>query len=192
MSAHSLRDVVAAALALSPVAAFSAPPAAQYGFPDLHFTPPERLAVGSIEIVDQDPPNYDPPRVDHLFPVPPGHAVENWARERLIAAGGPNRLRFTIEEARVNEVQLAPNPAYTDPQTQRYDGEVAARIDIVSPNGTTLATVSARTTRSQGVLASTLPAQREQIWYEMTVRMMASLDRELGQRIQTDFASYLR
>jgi hypothetical protein len=194
MRAHPFRLILAAAIALSPVATLSAPLSAGFGFPDLRYNtaPPDRLAVGGIDIVDRDPPAAGPPRVDQFFPVPPRHAMENWAHDRLAAVGGPYRLRFTIERARVDEIPIPPDPAYTDPQTRRYEGIIAARLDILAPNGTSLATVIAHAARSQGVLASTAPAQRAQIWYDMTAQMMAMLNSELERQIHAELASYLR
>jgi len=188
-----VRSAVALILILVPAIAWSAPPAAPI-FPDLRFNavPPERLALGRIEIVDGDPTPYAPPRVEQEFPIPPAHAIENWVRDRLAAAGGSDRLRVTIERGRVNEIQLPPTPGYSDPQSQRYDADVRIRLDILDDRGVALATVSVNATRSQGVLQSTSVDERALIWYDMTRELMAAIDGQLDREIRAHFAAYLR
>jgi len=163
-------------------------------FPDLRFTAqqPFRLGVAAIDIVDQDPATFKAPRVEHLFPVSPGHAVENWARDRLVAAGGPERLRFTILRARVIEVELPKKTggiegAVTTEASQRYDASVQLRLDILDDHGLATASVSVAATRSQTVLADITPNQRDQTWYDMTKALMADVDQQLSAQIRTNF-----
>jgi len=71
------------------------PPATKPSFPDIRFTdqPKLRLDVAAIEVVDDYHPTFQAPNVDHLFPVPPQRAAENWAHDRLEATGTTRRAR---------------------------------------------------------------------------------------------------
>jgi hypothetical protein len=195
------RDWMIAAAALivaSPLSACSAQTADPiYPVPRYADAPPFRLAVGGIDVVDRDPPTMRPPRVEHLFPVPPDRALRAWARDRLVALGGPDRLIFTIQRADVVETRLRPrdgslSDAATDQLSDRYDATAEVRLDIVDPQGHTVATARAVATRYQTLLQSTSPAQRDRIWYDMTGQLMAALIPVLDQQIRDHFAPYLR
>ncbi len=185
------------ALLLAAVPIVPAP--AQPAFPAVRFNgePPFRLAVGGINIVDTDPARDAPPRVDAQFPLPPARAIETWARDRLVAVGGPDRLVFTIVRARATDRPLrlhdgTISQAATDQLSDRYDVVADVRLDIVDPSGRAVASARASATRYETVLESTSLDQRDDIWYEMTRRLMAQLAPELDRQIAANFAAYLR
>lgn len=172
---------------------------AQAGFPALRFNgePPFRLAVGAIEIVNRDPFPGGPPRIDNRFPLPPARALETWAHDRLVAAGGPDRLVFTIVRGRALDTPLrmdagSLSSAETDQQSDRFDVETEVRLDIVDPRGVPVANVRAVATRFQTVLESTTPDQVDDIWYEMVQAVMAQLAQRLDGEIRAHWAAYLR
>ena len=182
-----------AVFALLLFAAPLAPAPAQPASPAVRFNaePPFRLAVGRIDIVDRDP------APDARVSLPPARALETWARDRLVAIGGRDRLVFTIVRARATDTPLRVeagnlSAAETDQLSDRYDMIVAVRLDIVDPSGRAVATAQANATRDQTVLESTLPDQRDGIWSEMTGRLMAQLAPELNRQIAANFAAYLR
>ena len=72
-------------------------------YPELTWThlPPITLDVAEIEIIDNTAPSKASPHVEQLFPVPPSHAAQRWARDRLRAGGLANRARFIIQRADV-------------------------------------------------------------------------------------------
>jgi hypothetical protein len=186
--------LLAAALSLAAAPAFAQP-----AFPPLRFDsqPPFRLAVGSIQIVDRDPSPRQPPRIDAMFPVPPARALETWARDRLVAAGGPNRLVFTIVRARATDTKLrledgTLSRAATDQVSDRYDVAAEVRLEILDPSGHAVATARAVATRYQTTLQSTSPDRLNEIWYDMTRRLMADLAPELDAQIQAHLGAYLR
>jgi hypothetical protein len=175
------------------LAAPLAPASAQPAFPAVRFNaePPFRLAVGRVDIVDRDPAS------DVRIPLPPARALETWAHDRLLAIGGPDRLVFTIVRARAIDRPLrmeggSLSAAETDQLSDRYDVIADVRLDIIDPSGRAVATAQANATRYQTVLESTLPDQRDDIWYEMTRRLMAQLAPELDRQIAANFAAYLR
>src|SRR4051812_9994686 len=96
-------------------------------YPDLTWThlPPLTLDVAEIEIIDATTPTNASPHVEQLFPVPPAHAAQRWARDRLRAGGLANRARFIIQRADVIETSLPKSGGlagiFTKDQGDRYD-----------------------------------------------------------------------
>ncbi len=173
-------------------------PATRPAFPDIHFTnlPRLQLEVAAIDIKDEFQPSFREPNVEHLFPVTPEHAVENWAKDRLQAVGTSLRARVRIIDASVKEAQLPRTQgltgAFTTDQAQRYDANLEVNVDILDDRGFALRSVSAKTSRSQSVAEGITPNQREQIWYDMTKALMNDLDQELEKQMRANFGTYLQ
>jgi hypothetical protein len=168
-------------------------------FPDIRFTnePPIRLAVAAVEVRNEYQPTYRAPHVEHLFPVPPARAAENWAHDRLKAVGNAGRARFTIKDAEVIEVELKKasegiRGALTSEPAQRYDLTLDASLDMLDEHGLPLRTVSVKAARSQTVLEGITPSQREETWYAMTKAAMADFDRQMEAEIRNNFGPYLQ
>jgi hypothetical protein len=173
-------------------------PATRPVFPDIRFTdlPRLRLDVAAIDIKDEFQPSFRVPNVEHLFPVTPEHAAENWAKDRLEAVGTARRARVRIIDASVKEVELPKTQgltgAFTTDQAERYDAAIEMSIDILSDRGFPERTVSAKTTRSQSVAEGITPNDREQVWYNMTKALMADLNQELEKQMRANFGNYLQ
>ncbi len=166
-------------------------------FPDIRFSgTPIRLAVGNIQVENQFKAGFQPPHVEHLFPVPPQRALENWVRDRLVAAGGAARARFTIADASVIETELKKDGgiagAFTKEPAQRYDATVQATLSIVDDHGVALLTATVKAARSQSVLEGITPNEREKTWYEMTNALMADFDQQMSVEISGHFGGYFQ
>ena len=167
-------------------------------FPDIRFTgePPLRLDVASIEVKNDFHPTFREPDVEHLFPVPPDRAVENWVHDRLQATGTTRRVVVHIRDASVRETELPKKTGltaeFTTQQAERYDGRIAVDIDLLDDKGFAERTVAAEVTRTISVPEGITPNQRDQAWYDMTKSMMADLDRELERQIRTNFTFYVQ
>lgn len=181
------------------LAACQSPPPAPT-FPDIHFTgeAPIRLAVSAVEVQSDFRPSYQPPHVEHLFPIPPQHAMENWAHDRLLAAGGSNaHARFVIENASVVEVRLKKkhegiSGAFTTEPAERYDATLGARLDILDDHGVAVRSVEVTVTRSQSVLEGITPNDRDKTWYAMTRAMMTDFDQKMSAEISAHFGGYFQ
>ena len=187
------------AFALLGLLAGCATPAPPPRFPDIRFTqePKLRLDVGSIDVEDDYRPPFHAPNVEHLFPVSPAHAAENWAHDRLQATGGSGRrARVRITDASVVEVELPRTGgitgAFTNQQAERYDATLAMSVDILDDHGFPERTASAQVKRSQSVAEDVTPNEREEVWYDMTKKMMADIDRELEKQMRATFGYYLQ
>jgi hypothetical protein len=199
MRLASFRLLLVALGVTAALAACQSPPPAPT-FPDIHFTSeaPIRLTVSAVDIQSDFRPSYQPPHVEHLFPIPPEHAMENWAHDRLVAAGGSNaRARFVIEDASVVEVKLKKKNegitgAFTSEPAERYDATLAARLDIVDEHGLAVRSVEVTVTRSQSVLEGVTPNERDKTWYAMTQAMMTDFDQKMGAEISAHFGGYFQ
>jgi len=188
------RSVLALALAL---AACSTPPPHPI-YPDIRFTaePPIRLDVAAIDIRDDYRPPLRPPNVEHLFPVPPARALENWARDRLQAAGKTGRALFTIGTASATETALPKTTtgitgALTTEPAYRYDLSIEAKLQILDDHGVPIRTSSVRTSRSQSVLEGISPDERDKTWYDMTVAAMGDFDKQMAIEMGNNFGQFL-
>ncbi|HEY0523244.1 MAG TPA: hypothetical protein VGD08_07635 [Stellaceae bacterium] len=166
-------------------------------FGDLRFTdrPPIRLDVAAIDVVHNFKPSFHEPFVEHLFPVPPERAAENWAHDRLQAAGTTGRARVTIADASVREVPLKRTEglrsAFTKDQTERYDATLEIGLDILNDRGFPVRTASARASHSRSVAEGITPNEREQVWYELTRELISQIDQEMERQIRATFGTYL-
>jgi hypothetical protein len=174
----------------------TAPPRPTY--PDIRFTstPPIRLAVSAVEIRNEFKPTFRSPNVEHLFPVPPARAAENWAHDRLQAAGGAQRARFTIQDASVKEIALEKKTGitatFTKEPSEQYDATLAAMLEIVDEHGVALRTVAVKATRSHTVLEGITPNDRDQAWYDMTKALMADFDQQMSAEISAHFGGFFQ
>ncbi len=166
-------------------------------FPELRFTgqPPIGLTVAQLDIQNDYVPTYRAPNVEHLFPVPPAKAAETWARDRLRPVGANGRARFTIHDASVTEVNLPQTEgikgAFTTEPSEQYDMVLQATLEILDAGGRVVRTANITAKRSQGVLNTASPNQRDQVWYDMTGAVMADFDRQMTAEIRRSFGPYV-
>ena len=198
MRSSLLRAAIAALALSSLVAGCESVPTAP-SFPDIRFTAaaPIRLAVSGIEVRDDYKPTFQPPHVEHVFPIPPARAAQNWAHDRLVAAGGTARALFRIEEASAVEVELKKKEegvtgVFTKEPAQRYDMVLQAVLLLLDDHGTPVRTVSVKATRSQSVLEGITPNERDQIWYDMTKALMNDFDQQMTTQITNHFGGYFQ
>jgi hypothetical protein len=198
MPSSSLRlNILAMALLTGLAACDTAPPRPTY--PDIRFTgaAPIRLAVNAVDVGGEYKPTFRPPHVEHLFPVPPAQAAENWAHDRLQAGGGSARARFTIQDASVIETELPKKSegisgAFKKEATERYDATLRAKLDILDARGLPLRTVTVKVVRSQSVLEGITPNERDQTWYDMTKAIMADFDQQMSAEISANLGGYFQ
>jgi hypothetical protein len=192
------RLLVRACLAAAFLAALPRPVRAQEKkFPEITFLGQPRLLLDVLKVEvarDYVPPGAKP-NVEHLFPVTPADAVARWAGDRLGAAGRGRLARVAIKEASVIEVPLEKTGGikgwFTTDQSERYDATLEVMVEIRSDVGRE-AYASARVKRSQTIEEGASPAKRREVWYAMTEKLMADLDRELERAMRQYLAAYLR
>ena len=196
-----IRRSIAALLlmVLAGLAACNTPPSRE-PFPKLTYVhlPPYRLAVGRVDIVEAYHSPMKAPNIEQNFPVSPAATAEQWAHDRLQAVGGPGRAVYTVLRADALETHLAGDQGtglfgdFTIPQSERYDLNIAVRLQIVDANGRSMASVDASATRSRTVAADATLNDRERVWFDMTEQAMADLNGSLDKSIPQYMRTYLR
>src|SRR5271166_2639491 len=195
---RSLRPVLLVSFVLAGVLIGCDTPATRPVFPDIRFTdlPKLRLDVAAIDLQDEFKPTFQAPDVEHLFPVSPQHAMENWVHDRLVATGTTRRARVRLIDARVKEVELPKTPGITGmvttDQAERYDATLEMSVDILGDRGFPERSISAKATRSQSVAEGITPNERDQAWYAMTKQVMSDLNQELEKQMRTNFTFYIQ
>jgi hypothetical protein len=169
-----------------------APVAREISFKD---KPPIPLYVSSIDVDSSYKPPMTAPNVDHLMTPTPSQAIRTWTKDRLVAKGGSLSARVTIRDASVVETALETSKGwtgwFTSEPAYRYDGKMDVTIELVRPDGTVEAYVSAKTDRTRNVMEDTSIEAKEQIWYDMTERMALDVDAELEKQIKANFSPIL-
>ena len=153
------------------------------------------LAVASIEVTQSYRAPSKAPNIEHHFPTSPGITAAQWARDRLRAAGGGNLVRVTISRASVVEVPLKPSGGLrgllTNDQSERYDGTLEIRIEMLAPGGRRLAMVKSLATRSRSVPEDITLAAREKVWFRLTEDLMNDINTSLETQIRQYFTKWL-
>jgi hypothetical protein len=192
------RSLLLSPLALAVLAGCSSTPQ-RPTFIDIRFTDRPRLRIycAAIDVVDDFRPTLQDPHVEHLFPVTPEHALENWAHDRLIASGTDRRLRFRIIDASVRETHLPKKTegirgAFTTEQTERYDASVEVAVDLLDSRGFSERQVSAKVARSTTTAEDVTPNQRDQAWYDLTRALMADFDAEMERQLRANLTFYVQ
>lgn len=193
----ALRGLVAGALAPA-LPALSLPAGAQEKkYPEITFvnSPSIAIDVQQVEITREYVPRGAKPNVEHLFPVTPNDAVTRWVGDRLVPVGRSRLVRVVVKDASVIEVPLEKTGGikgwFTTDQAERYDATMEVVVEIRSDVGRD-AYASARVKRSQTIEEGASPAKRREVWYAMTERLMADLDKELERSMRQYLSPYLR
>jgi hypothetical protein len=166
-------------------------------FPELAYghLEPMRFDVGTVEVERAYQPSSEPPNVELLFPVRPGDAAANWARDRLQAVGTSRRLRFIVREASVIETALETkgglSGAVTTEQSERYDATLAVEVEIIDNTGRKEARATARVRRSITVAEDATLHEREATWYGLTQKLMNDLNKQLEDTLRRVFFRYM-
>ena len=167
-------------------------------FPELTFRhkTPVRLAVGSVQVINEFRMPFAAPNVEHKMPVAPGPAAERWAQDVLQALGGADRLVMVISDASVTEIPLEVKKGikgvFTTDQAERYESRIAVRLEIRTPENKRRAVAEAFATRSTTIAENATLADREALWYGLTEDLMDDLDAAIRSKITAHLGEFLR
>ncbi len=182
-------------LSATALAACTTPPPAPR-FPQITFKhlPACRLNAARLDIVEAYSPAPGARDVAAGMPVPPAVAAREWATDRLSPVGSAGEIVFTITDASVIEVPLKRTTGLrgvvTDDQSERYDGHLAARINISDGRGGR-GEVKAEVSRSRTVAENISLNDRDKIWFEITDAMIHDLDKELDAAVRNFLQRFL-
>lgn len=167
-------------------------------FPDLRYNhlSPIRLDAVRVDVVQLYKSTGAKPYVEHEFPTKPAFVAAQWATDRLQASGVNNVVRVSIVNGAVVEVPLKRTTGvtgvFTTDQSERYDGTLEIKIEIIGPQGRQLASVSSQARRSRTVPENITLANREKVWFRMTESMMNDLNLSLERQIRQHFGEWVR
>jgi hypothetical protein len=165
-------------------------------FPEISFAhqPPINLDVASIEVDKQPPAAPASGTVLYDLPVPLATVAETWANQRLKAVGQQGSATLRIEKATVVEEKLKRTEgfrgAFTTDQTERYAGELALTLTVVTGRGQGVARGSAQ--RARTVPEDATLAEREKLWFEMVEQLGREVDSVMEQQIRAHLSNFLR
>jgi len=188
------RGVLLGLSATALAACTTPPPAPRY--PQLTFThlPAFRLNAARLDVVEAYAPAPGARDVAAGMSVPPAEAARRWASDRLSPRGPAGEIVFTITDASVIEVPLKRTTGLrgvvTDDQSERYDGHLAARINISDGRGGR-GEVKAEVSRSRTVAENISLNDRDRVWFEITDEMIKDLDKELDVAIRNFLQPFL-
>lgn len=152
------------------------------------------MAAGSVDVVDN---RRGASPVDSRLAVTPADAVRRWAADRLVAAGGPGRVRVVIHDASILETQLDKTGGvrgfFTNDQAQRYDGRIDVEVVGERPGETSFRGLTRATvTQSTTVDEKASLAGREATLNDLTRRLIDDLNARLDAGIRKDLAPMVR
>ena len=187
VSSPSLRLLFICATILGLAACESPPPRS---FPELTFVhlAPIRLNVATVEVVSEYNAPLKEPNVEHLFTASPGATAQRWAQDRLRAGGASGAAKFIVKEASVIETRLKKSGGLTGllttDQEARYEGTLEALIEVRNDRGWRQAFATVRVVHTRTAPEGLTLSEREQIWFEMTEKMLADFNTELEANIE--------
>ena len=167
-------------------------------FPDLRYKhhPIIRLAAEKIDIVHKIKSSIQKQNIEMEIPVKPSTVANQWAKDRLQAVGGKNIIRVTIVQASIVEVPLAVKDGirglFTNDQSERYDGAIEIKIEVINKKGNQLGTISSKSNKSQTVSEDITINTRRKIWFEMVETMMNDINGSLERQVRQNFQKWLR
>ena len=148
--------------------------------PDYSYLSKLRLNVGTLAIEDHAAQAGDPNDLGPTAPVPPDQALQQMARDRLVAAGNSASAIFTIDQASI-----------IGSGGGALDGHLAVHLDIMTANGGHAGYAEAHVSR-QFVPGAATPddGTRAQL-YSLTQQMMQDMNVELEYQVQRSLRDWL-
>ena len=167
-------------------------------YPQISFAHLSKIAldVARVDVASTYVSPATEPNVEHRFPVSPAASAMNWGRDRLQPVGSGGVARVTLERASVVEVPLEKTKgvrgAFTNDQAERYDGVITMSVEILNDAGERQGIVRATAQRSQTVPENISLNEREKVWFEMTEKMMATINQALEGQVRTHLKDWLK
>ncbi|WP_420403198.1 hypothetical protein [Nisaea sp.] len=179
------------------LSACETPPSATFPELTFHHKQPIRLAVGSIEIINEFRMPFAAPNVEHKMPVAPGPAAERWGRDVLQAAGdGTDKLVMVITDASVIETPLKRKKglegAFVNEQSERYEARIAVRLEVRTAENRRRAVAEAFATRSVTIPEDASLADREMHSYRLTEQLLDDFDSAVRPQVSAHLGAFLR
>lgn len=165
-------------------------------FPQLSFAhlPPVKLDVARIEFKQAPLRAPGGGNIEHELPVSLRASIARWARERFQPVGKTGTALVTVEDVGFTEERLKKTTGlrglFTTDQSERYRAVLAVSLSVTHPHRRALARAKGK--RSQTVPEDSSLADREEVWFDMTEKLLKDVDRVLVEEIRRELRDYLR
>jgi hypothetical protein len=148
------------------------------------------LDVSKIEIVNEFKSTLNAKTVEHMMPVPPALAANQWAKDRLETSGfSGRRAVFTIVDGTVLSKPLTREDgirgAVKIEQSDLFEAEI---FDF---SGRRLAMTKADALRFRSVSENITLNERDKIWFAMSETLIGDLNKELENSIPKFLGKYI-
>ncbi len=196
MTSFWFRRWVKIVLVVLALGACQTPPPVQR-FPTLTYGHLDRLHLdaAALEVVSEYTSPMKAPNVEHLFPTPPGTALERWAADRLEAVGRRGIARFIIKDARGTATPLTIDKgltgAFKKEQSVRYEASVEVLLEIVDERGFRKGFSAARVTRTRTLTEGATLNERDKTWFELTEALMNDFNAEMEKNVRQYLGGFL-
>jgi len=130
-----------------------------------------RLNVARIDVDDSWAPRGEARHAEYLSPVRPLDALRQMAMDRLVAGGNSDRALFTVEDASIIHLP------------DRYQENLAVRLDILDDAGNRLRGAEARVTGARPISGDSNTAVRNDL-YNLTRQAMDDMNVEFEYQIR--------
>jgi hypothetical protein len=167
-------------------------------YPPLRFTnyPAIELDVANIEVENAYVPPAAPPNVDHLFPVTPLEATNQWIKDRLQAVGAVGRARVVIANAATIATSIETNKNFSgyfiNEQAERYAANLEVVVEVLDNAGARVGVAWASSKRVQTVPEDASLSDKDLVWYRMTDSLMTAFDKEMERQIRSKLNRWVR
>ena len=159
--------------------------------PEITFVhlPQITLDVAAIDVINQSKPSAEGRDVSHQYPTSPSKAINNWARDRLVAGGTSGVAQVVILEATALEQKLPKATGvkgiFTNDQSEKYITTANVRIEVMDSNGTVKAYSAAETNRTVTLAEDLSLLEREKAWFDMVEKMMVDFNEAMDSSVKT-------
>lgn len=191
-----LAGVLVGGLALGGCA--SEPPAAT--LPEIGFSHLAKinLNAGSVEIISEYNSPLKPPYVEQRMPTSPEKAAINWAKSRLVGAGGnATKVRFIIVDASVREEPVEKQKTgivgvFTKEPTADYFANLDVRLIVEPGAGQAGGEINVNAKRNILIHEDVSLAERERIWLELIENLMNDFNDEMESQIKNNLGAFIQ
>ena len=159
------------------------------------YLPAIKLMVSDIKLISNNKRSVDEPHVVYKLPVPPGKALIQWAKDRLLIGGNTNTARMIIIRADAHKIKLGLDRSlagiFKNQQSHRFEIFIEVRLEILDKNKVRQAFVTAKAQQSITVSEATSMSERRKIWYNLVEKLMNEFNSVIQKNIEQKFQGYL-
>lgn len=149
-----------------------------------------------IEHIYQSPFAY--PNAEHLAPISPSKAINNWVSKNFTANGQSDDIvKVIITDASIIEKRAHPETKIKDifvkKQNVNYNGKVELTIQVYDSEGITpKATMDINSSMGHTGNTDDSPAQKEALLYDLTKSLLEEVNSQVDSHIFNYLGNYLQ